>query len=254
MANIRIWGMTLSDMNAASRAGLVFNSGQKNTVTLQAGDAISGITTIAVYAGYIIQAYPDLKSQPDTSFFIQAAPAYISQLKPVPVTSFPGQVPAATAFGALAKAAGLTLQNNGVAAVLQSPYFHGTAWSQILSAVRAVDCFGVIDGVNNVLAVWPKNGSRGGGPIQVNANTGMVGYPSFQKLQLRVTTLFNPQLTPGKQIQVYAAASDAAGKLVPLTAANGLFTITGVQHDLSAQIPKGPWFSSILATPVGAAQ
>lgn len=253
MLQCRIWGMTLSDMNAASKAGLVYD-GRNNTITVQAGDAISGMTT--VFTGIIIEAYPDLKSQPDTSFFIQASPTLIAQLKPVPPASYPGAIPVATALSQMAKVAGWGFQNNGVATVLQSPYFHGTVWSQILSAVRAADCFFTFDHVANVLAIWPKTGSRSGGPIQISAATGMIGYPEFQALQIRVRTLFNTQVAPvgpGRLIQVYAQATDATGKVTPLSAANGEFIVISVTHDLAAQIPKGPWTSTILATPVQAA-
>ncbi len=240
-AQVRIYGMTLNDMNAASRAGLVYKTRNNNTVKIEAGDSLTGMATL--FTGTIIEAYPDMKEAPNTAFVIMASPTQVPQLKPVAPTTYPGQAPAATVFGALATKAGATLENNGVNTVLQTPYFWGTAWQQIISAIRAVDCFGFYDGVKNVLAIWPKTGNRSGGPVIISPATGMIGYPEFEIVNVTVRTLYNPTLFvgmgPGHQITIQSQ----------LQAANGTFNIMAIQHNLTSQLPSGPWETVIMATP-----
>jgi len=228
-------------MNQMSRAGMVFEQRDKNYVLVQAGDDVSGMTTI--FNGFIVEAYPDMKDMPNTSFFIHAVPANIIQLKPVEPTSFAGATDVDTALGAIAKKAGLTLENNGVKAILASPYFPGTAWSQILSCVQAADCFAYLDGITKTLAVWPKNSSRSGGKTIVSPDTGMIGYPQFQLLNILVRTLFTTEIRPTEVGRVVQVKSQ-------LQAANGDFTVISVVHDLISEMPGGPWETTFLATPV----
>jgi hypothetical protein len=242
-AQVRIYGMTLNQMNAASLAGGVYKVRvNKSTITIDAGDSVTGMATL--FQGIIIEAFPDMRDMPNTAFFVLASPTSIAQLKSVTPTTYPGTATAAEVFGALAAKAGVTLENGGVKTVLQSPYYWGTAWSQILSALRAVDCFGFYDGVKNVLAIWPKTGNRSGGPVTISPATGMIGYPEFELSNIRVRCLFNPTLFsgegPGHQIKVESE----------LQAANGTFTIMSIAHDLASQMPSGPWETVIDAYPV----
>lgn len=244
IAQIRVYGLTLDHMNQLSVAGLVYkaNLNAKNTVKVDAGDDVSGMTT--VFSGTIFEAYPDMR-MPDVSFVILANPAHIAQLKPVEPSSFPGAAPIETVLGSIVKKAGLALENNGVKTVLASPYFAGTAWNQILGAVRAADCFGVLDNIKNTLAIWTKAGSRAGSQVLIAPETGMIGYPQFQALHIVVRMLFNTEvtITPGVGYVIRVKSQ--------LTAANGEFTVTGVSHTLMSEMPDGPWETTVNATPKG---
>ncbi len=238
-AQIRVYGLTLSHMNQLSVAGLVFESRlNQNFVTVEAGDE-TGMATI--FTGQIMQAFPDFARQPDVSFVIIASPANVPQMKPVEPTSFQGPTSTSTILSKIAEKAGLTAENNGVSTVLQSPYFPGTAWQQFLGLVRAADAFGFLDGVNKVLAVWGKNGSRSGGKTIISPENGMIGYPNFQALNVIVRTMFTTEIQAG------------VGKIVTiksqLTAANGDFTVYNVVHDLMTEMQDGPWETVVSATP-----
>ena len=237
-ATILVYGLTLSDMNALTQAGLVWRT-RDNLVTLQAGDDLIGMAT--VFRGLMLEAYPEI-SQPDSPLHIEAIPSSLFQLKPVVTSTFPGAASAATVFGTLAKGAGLTLENNGVNAVLSNPYFWGTSWQQILSAGRAANAFVFVDTVAGVLAIWPKDGSRAGAALQVSPATGMIGYPNFQANQVTVHQLFAPNNLPavGKTMQITSQIPAATGK----------FTITSVNFDLASQLPDGPWEQTIVGVPV----
>lgn len=237
-AVIRIYGMTLSQMNQLSKAGLVWE-GRNNKVSVSAGDEISGMAV--VFKGNMIEAYPDFTEAPNSAFVVFATPSNEAQLKPVKPVSFTGAVKTETAMSQIVKSAGWTLENNGVNTVLASPYFPGTVWQQALACARASDCFAHLDGVRNVLAIWPKNGSRSGDTALIAPETGMIGYPTFQQTQVKVRTVFDPSLKTGAGQKIRIKSQ--------LEAANGTFAIIKVDHNLESQMPSGPWETLIEATP-----
>ena len=241
LAQIRIYGLNLDHINQISVAGLVYqqNKAAKNSVKIEAGDDISGMSTL--FNGTIYEAYPDMK-MPDVSFVILANPASTAQLNPVEPSSFPGAVSVDTVLQSIVKKAGLALENNGVKTILASPYFPGTAWNQLLGVIRAADCFGTLDYIKNVIAVWTKNGSRAGNQIVISPETGMIGYPQFQTQNIIVRTLFNTDVSLSGAGKVIRVRSE-------LKAADGVFTVYNVTHDLMSEMPDGPWETTISAYP-----
>jgi hypothetical protein len=77
------------------------------------------------------------------------------------------------------------------------------------------------------------NGTRAGDPVMVSPQTGLINYPEFEAIQIRVRTSFNSALQVGKQMQVQSQ----------LTAASGLFKITQAEHFLSSKMPDGDWLT-----------
>lgn len=237
----RIYGLTLDHMNQISKAGLVY-AVRKNYVQVQAGDSVSGMTTI--FKGLIMEAYPDMTDQKNAHLHVFAVATADMQLAPAKPVSFATAVPGATALSAILKPAGVTLENNGVNGVLSTPYFPGTVWNQVLGAVRSLGCYGFYDGVSNTLAIWPKDGARTGAPTTVSPTTGLVNYPSFQNQQVNFTMLFDPgiQVATGRRVNMQSG----------LTAADGLLRINSVNYDLAAQVDKGPWFMTVNSVPATA--
>ncbi len=239
LGQIRVFGMTLDHMNRLSRAGFLWQSDQ-NYVAVEAGDKGSNLVT--VFKGLIIEAYPDMRGMPQTAFFVLANPSDVIQLKPVEPTSFAGETPAPTAIKTIAEKAGLTLENNNVNAVFSSPYFHGTAWDQLITAVRAANCFGFLDGITKTFAIWPKTGWReSGGTPEISPATGMIGYPEFQAANVVVRTIFDASIKPGVGTLVRVKSQ--------LAAADGLIVVTNVNYDLTSEMPDGPWETTIVGVP-----
>jgi hypothetical protein len=144
IALIRVYGLSLSRVNQLTKAGLNWE-GSNNTVLVEAGD--KGGQLKAIFSGQIFIAEPDFNSMPDTSLIITANGGRAAQLKPVPPNSFKGGVSAETVFSKIVQAAGFKLENNGVSAQLDSPYFYGAAWTQLDQAARAANCFFHLDSV-----------------------------------------------------------------------------------------------------------
>jgi baseplate hub protein gp41 len=249
-AQIRVFGMTLDHMKQLTSAGLVY-AVKQDSVLVQAGDAITGMAT--VFNGIIIEAYPDMRSQPNGSFYIFASPGGIIQLKPVKPNSFPGAVQASQVLSVLAQQAGLSLVDKGVKAVLASPYFPGTLWDQIGNAIRAADCFAYLDGINKKLVIWPKQSidMSSGGTVLIAPETGMIGYPEFQKNNIRVRTLFNTAIQPNVSMIFQVKSQLSTGKYGTQIFGSGQFIAINQTYDLASQMPDGPWEATIEGYPVG---
>lgn len=233
---IRIYGMTLDHMNQLSVAGRTYQI-RNDKIRVDAGDVGGALTT--VFQGTIVEAYPDFTEMPNTAFHVQAVGGAEINLKPVEPTSFEGATPAGTALGQIVQKCGLTLENAGVNAILSNPYFPGAGMTQINRAVAAANCFGTIDSIGNKLAVWPKNGHRDGDPVAFGPNTGMIGYPSFQQIIIRVRSRFDPALMvgPGKRITVDSQLASAKGEWI----------VQQISLNLAAEVPGGPWEMMVFA-------
>lgn len=233
-AEVRVFGLTLDQINQLTHAGTDI-SAAANTLAVSAGDA-TGMTT--VFSGNVYQAFPDMR-MPDSGFVFLASGSVLLQMKPAAPSSYSGTADVATVMGNLASQAGLGLENNGVNVKLSNPYFSGTIGQQIAACAYAAGIYCTVDDVKGVLAIWPKTGYRAGAVPVISPETGMIGYPQFQVAGVRVRTLFNPEIYQGEQVQIQSQ----------LTAASGIFSVFRVDHNISAQLPEGPWETEILAYP-----
>jgi hypothetical protein len=163
---------------------------------------------------------------------------YGIMMTPVPPSSFSGAASVATIMASFAEQAGMGFENNGVTAVLSNPYFPGTLGSQIKACARHANINFMIDptkGANGTLAIWPKNGYRGGAAVPVSAKTGMVGYPRYTQYGIDVDMLFNPNLVFGGLVDVTSE----------LQAACGTKAIYTMVHEIECLTPNGEWLTSV---------
>lgn len=240
-----IYGLTLNQMNSLSKAGLFFDTRQ-NEMVVTAGDDLSGMTT--VFKGIIQEAYP-VKRGKDVPFFVRASPGVLAKLKPVEPSSYSGDTDAKTALKTLAEKAGFKLEDNGINVQLASPYFAGSAWDQVVKAVRSSNLFMTLDSVSGVIAVWPKTGSRNGEAITIAKETGMIDSPQFAQSSVTVRTMFGPQAFPlmsgpGRKVRIKSQ----------FTAANGVFTADSIFAKLESQTVGGAWEMEVTCHPAGVGQ
>lgn len=229
---LRIWGMSLSDMNGLSTLGMLAQGlVSRNTITVQAGDAQSGMNQ--VFMGTIDRAISDFQGQANVPFVVDAHAGAYENAKAIKPTSLNGpSVDVASGASALAGQMGLQFENNGVSNKLGPQYLHGTGVQQMQSLADAAQINWTIE--NGTLAIWPKNGNRSGQATIVSPSTGMVGYPGPSAYGIKVKMLFNPNLKFGGQIQVQSSVQPA----------NGTWTIYRLDHDLESQEPNGQWFTT----------
>lgn len=235
-ATIRIFGLSLSDMNSVSSLGKPKIYERHNTVTVYAGNPIDGMSV--VYYGQIQDAWEDFDGAPEVALNIDAASGIIDAMKPIPATSYSGAVDAATIMAGLAVQLGYAFENNGVSVILSNPYYPLTAREQIVACAEEANIFAAIDGsgdAGSILAIWPKDGARGGVIPLVSPDTGMIGYPGYMAGGLNIRMIYNNAIKFGGQIKVVSSLQTACGTWI----------VNRLVHNLESQTPHGAWFTEV---------
>lgn len=230
-AQLRVFGMSLSHMNQLSTLGKPLNLERKNAVTLQAG--VEGGAMSTVFSGNMRDAWADMNASPRVPFLVTAVDGGLEAIKPVVPNSYQGAVDVATVMTDLARLGGYTLENNGVTQIMSNSYLSGTITDQIKAVAEHAGIRHIIE--NGTLAIWPKNGSRGGLIPLINKSSGMVGYPSYTAGGIVVKTLYNPSIQFGGKIKVESIVEPA----------NGQWVVFSVVHDLDSETPNGQWFTTL---------
>ena len=157
-ADIAIYGMTLSDMNALSTIGTQFNQIGKNKVSIYAGDSAQSMKL--AFQGTIYMAWMDGQAQPDVPFRVNAYGGLYEAVAKAEPTSVEGSADIAQIVQQIAKKAGLQFENNGVKVKISNPYLPGTAREQILNIARAAGIEWTIE--NGTVAIWNSAKGRQG--------------------------------------------------------------------------------------------
>jgi hypothetical protein len=239
-AQVQIWGVPLPIIKQLATLGMVFSLIPKNILTVQAGDSVSGLSTI--FVGTIYQAWGAFDAQPDVPFQVQAHTLGTESVVPAAPASFTGSTDVPSFMQTLAGTMGCTFENNGVTAKLASPYFYGSPRSQADACAQAANINWFVD--DTTLAIWPKGQARGGDiPVIAPPPEGnMVGYPSFVAYGIRVKTLFDKSIRFGAKFQIKSSIVPANGKT---------WGVLNLAHDLSTQQPDGDWYTMIGAWDTG---
>lgn len=240
--DMRVFGLPLDVMNKLTILGKPLIYGRKNIVIVSAGDDDAGVAV--VFAGTIMEAWVDAKGAPAVSLVLRAMTGGLEALKPTQPTSFKGTVDAATVVASIAQQNGHGIENSGVSVQISNPYLAGTMLQQLQTIARAGNFNCVIedpDGRAPYVAIWPVNGVRGGLVPLLSPDTGLVGYPMRTENGIALTTLFNPTITFGGQVQVKSS----------VTPANGGWTVFNIVHDLESELPDGKWFTMLECSILG---
>lgn len=234
----KIYGVSQSDMNSATT--LQWKPGMfiPNNVKVY---AIDGPTETLVFSGNIINAWGDYQAMPDVHLQIQAQSAFDAQMQPVAPRSFKGAIDAASVMAQIAKALGYTFENNGVSVILSDIYLANTGLEQARELARIANIDLYVD--DEILAITPRHGSRNSTIPLISAQTGMIGYPTFDGVGVNFQTLFNPSITFGGSIKIATDIKQAAGQWI----------VTSVNHRLESERPGGAWFSTIRGNASGLA-
>lgn len=252
---LRISGMLGKDMAKLSTLGFQDGVWVKNSIMLLAGDDDAGMTT--VFTGGITSGSVDYNSMPDVGVDIIAVAGGAGQFAPIAANSYKGAMDVATMIQGIAQAGGYQFTNNGVNVKLSNHATSGTADAQIKDIALAAGIICQIE--NNTVMIWPPGGARDATVIDVSAANGLVGYPMYElNGGLDITTLFNPLIATGRKIKLTSSipkpsdsmiakftgvASSLAKQNTPVPGATGEFYVWSVTHNISSQLPGGPWFT-----------
>ena len=234
-----IWGMTLDHMNQLSTLGWVQQKIPTDMCSVSAGDAQTGLTLI--YKGTVWQAVSDFQDAANVPFRVECLSGQTESGVKIPPTSINNKAAdVGQMMSQLAGKMGLQFENNGVSQKIAYPYLPGTARTQAMQLAKAAGIGWVID--RGVLAIWPQGQARmsSGTPL-ISPQTGMVGYPSWSSVGVKVKTEFNPQLQFGGTVQIQSSVTPAVGT----------WQIKKLTHDLESFKPSGQWFTTIECSKLG---
>lgn len=241
---VNVFGMAPSLMNQLSTLGQVFNSIQRNSISVSAGDAQSGLSP--VFGGTINYAFGQYNAAPKVPFTFQCQTGLFDAVQAAPASSFPQSTDVATIMSGFARLMNLGFENNGVSVQLPPSYFPGTLMDQVKRCARAAHINAErVDG-DTKLAIWPIGGSRtslSGQNVQlVSKLTGMKNYPTFAPNgYLIVESLFNQQFAFGGVIRVQSSIPQA----------NRTWVVQKLDLALDALTPKGDWLATMYCYPLG---
>jgi hypothetical protein len=203
-------------------------------VTVLAGN--QGGTLAQIFSGFIISSYIDFGNAPDVSFVVEASTGAEFLAKAAASNSYPGSANAEDIIASLAKSIGYDFSNgengNAAHAIIQNQQLSGSAIQQMQTIARAAAIPMAIE--NNTVYIWANDGFRDGVKINLSADTGMVGYPSYWAAGFVVKSEFNPMICIGRTITVKSV----------IPKANGSFAVQYASHELSTFTPDGPWFTT----------
>lgn len=234
----RIYGVSQSDMNSITTLRWKPQENIFNTADVY---AIDGDKETMIFAGNIVDAWGDYQTMPDVYLRLQAQAAYRGKVEPVPPRSFKGNVDVAVAIAQIAKDLGYTFENNGVSVILTDVYIPNTNIEQIKDLAHAANIDWYLD--DKVLAITPKNQPRGGLIPEISAESGLIGYPTFDGIGVNFQTIFNPSIVFGGRIKITSDIKQAAGEWI----------VTSIKHRLESEKPGGAWLSQIQANANGLA-
>ena len=237
-AQIKIWGLSMSQMNTYSAALDSRGSYQSYQLTVEAGD-VGGTLHKVLDKATIWRSYPDLTDVPESAFNITVAGSIYDATRTIAPQSQAGAQNAEDLISSVCASAGMTFHNpQNAHAVLRNHSTYGSPVTQIENIANAARFSLYIEG-NNVW-IWPYGQGRDGIVIDSLPNQ-RVGYPVFWESGIIVQTEFDQRIQVGRQMRVTSS----------IPKANGLWQITQANHDLSTMLEKGPWFSTAVLSPIG---
>lgn len=241
-AELQIFGMKTADMNAMTIAWANPPVVLNNLVIIEANN---GDGFVQVFKGTIIEAQPNYKDMPNVSFEIQAMTGYYQKIKMADPNSFPAAASIDSVMqnlvnqmNVLDPSGGQTqfhFVNSGVVATLaKGSYYYGTLWDQMAQVCQAVNADFYVQG--DEILIVPSGKSRKVKPaIVLRAESGLIGYPSYERSGLVVTALFNPAFACGTPIELVSTVPNATGRWYPYA----------LNHMLDMKVPNGQWHTQM---------
>lgn len=233
-ASVKVWGLKYDDMSQLTMLAFRPLESHHNIITIKAGEL--GKALSLVFHGEITSAFADFNGAPDVCMEIESdTGSYPQQLARSPVT-VQGEAKADKLFAQFSADAGYSFDNQGVEASVQNAWFPGSPIEKMTKLARDIGCELLID--DGAVVTMPAGQARAGNAVLLSADTGLIGYPTFNQDGISCRCVYNPDLQQGGLIKVES--------IVPR--ASGTWKITKLTHNLSAYNPDGgPWDTEVEA-------
>lgn len=226
-----IYGMKVADMDAITSYARYWGAFKPNTIIVY---AVDGKQESVVFSGNIVTAWADYQGMPDVFLNIQAQAAALDLLKALPPTSIEGTVDVANAMSRIAASMGYSLTNNGVSVTLENVYLANTGMEQAKELARIANIELVVPpDESKRMVITPKGTAIGDVKPLVSAQTGMIGYPTYDGVTVICRTLYNPAIHVYNLVKIETDVKRAQGEWLVLS----------IDHALDSEMPDGQWFS-----------
>ena len=232
-AKVKIYGMSLNDMNKMTVTQWQNLTVSKNLITVMAGDDSN---MSMAFDGEITQAWSDLSGTPDTCLTIDANLAFSQQVTPAEGTATQAQTPVADMMKDLATKMGYGFENNGVDGTLSAMTLKGSYIDQAKTVASASNILWTIE--NKVLIIAPMGQPIRKGQIPLlNEQTGLLGYPSISSKGVSIVCLYNPAINFYDLIKIET----------PIKPAEGEWIVSSLSYRLESEKANGAWYCQIEA-------
>lgn len=229
-AEIRIYGMKAADMDALTVAWANPPVVLDHLVILEADN---GGGYVQVFKGTITEAQPDYRSAPDVAFSLLAVTGYFQKINAAEPRSFPTAADIDTIAAGIVGEMGAdwTFVNGGALGTLaEGAYFWGTLWDQLAQACEATNSDFYVFG-DTVLITAGGQPANAEPSVMLSPDSGLIGYPCYERAGLLVMAIFDPAFTCGTAIEIKGAIPSATGRWYPYT----------MTHNLESRMPRGQW-------------
>lgn len=237
--HLQVYGMTLEHMNAYSSTGANLVFVQQNRVTVSAGNQGSALSQI--FSGTIISSYIDFSSIPDVSFVVEAVSGYYQQGVQIAPLQVNGSANVEDLIKSIAESNGFTFKNslapNNAHFVVQNQYISGSAMEQMSTLANLAKFPMIVE--NDTISIWGNEKVRDLVQINVNPQTGLIGYPSYWAAGFMIKQEFSPENLIGRIVNLKS--------VIPKS--NGPWPIQMATHELSTLTPNGSWFTTSRLSP-----
>jgi hypothetical protein len=228
-ASLRIYGMQQADMDALSVIWANPPVVLDHYVTVDVVNPDG--TPSQVFGGTIIEAQPDYAGAPDVAFQILASTGYFQKINAAPATSYRETVDIDLVARDLADKMGLIFENGGAEAILSGPiYLHGTYFEQLVQVCRMARCDFYVLG-KTLLITAPGKPRDATPAVVLNKDSGLIGYPSYERGVLVVRAIYDPAFLCGTALDIESIVPAATGRWFP----------NALVHTLEAITPNGEW-------------
>ena len=234
---LRVYGMTLDQMNQLSGGGASNIRFEKIDITVLAGDV--GGTIGQIFFGGLFSSYIDFSSVPDVAFVCSARAGIFQQASPSASNSWKGSQNAEDLIQSLVESIGMGFKNNGAHAIVQNQYVYGSVFDQIQRICNAASIPFSVE--NNTVSIWQNGSTKNNSIIYLRPDNGLVGYPAYYQTGFIVKSIYNPNISNGCTVSLTSS----------IPKANGSFPVMGTTHELSTLTPDGPWFTTAKLAPIG---
>lgn len=234
----RIFGLSQPLMSQLTTLAFLALSYTKNVVKIE---AVDGDNIDLVYIGSIINAWGDYSTMPDVSLYVETQSGFFEQVKISTPLVFKDTVNVADLMQILANKIGVRFEDNNVVDKIKKPNYEGTIIDQLRNLAQDTNTDFYLD--DEVLAICPKNIARTKTKIipKISSSTGLIGYPSFDKIGVTFRCLFNAAIRFGGQIEMQSEIKQA----------NGTWHVISINHNLESEKPDGQWFSTVRCSGTG---